>query len=838
MTILPETTHKLKLLRQFFARTDTFAIFAPWGKPCRAEPLGPLDEVLLGHLGIVPKVALTAKKRLAGDEQLQGQFRVGTYCFSPDQTVSWLCYDFDGQGHAAALADPLDAALQCLRTLSKAGLTGYLEKSGGGAGWHVWMFFEEPFPAAKARDLAQLFVPKDVRLESGEPADARAGHGIEVFPKQDSISTGGFGSQVWLPWWVGAPEGANEFYREDGSAELQKYVPVSFESVSVEVVKTLLGEIPINGKDKNVSDSWKSWRAEALAKLPLEKVYGELFTGKKNAGGWLECRDPDSPSGDQNPSAGVADGTGDAARGTFHSFRTGVTLSVFDFLIKRGRAKDLSEACRLVADLSGVSVPTRTKDASRGEEVEGSLDDTCAGLLCSDIGNGKRLALRYGRHLRYCHPWKKWLVYDGKRWRLDDSGAAIAYAKRAALDIYREVSVARDPVQLSLLQKHAPKSCSASAVEAMLRMAASEPGITVQPDALDQDPWSLNVENGTIDLRTGRLRPHSPADLLTRLAPVSFDPEAECPTWLRFLDRIMAGDASLIGFLQRAVGYTLAGDVGADGFFFGHGGGANGKGVFLNTLTKLLGDYAAVLPAEVLLEARSERHPTDKTMLHGVRMAVCQEIKEGRRFDMATVKSLTGRDPITARRMREDFWTFLPTHKLWIAANNQPGVSENDEASWRRIMLVPFEVTIPEAERDPTLSARCAAEGPGILAWAVRGLLEWRAAGEGKQGLQAPARICEATAAYRQQEDILGAFIEDRCVRVPCAKCGKGELYIAFQRWCETTHEPAMPKRSFITRIERLDGVAAAKVSRERGWRGIGIRGAPIQQDMHDGARV
>ena len=266
--------------------------------------------------------------------------------------------------------------------------------------------------------------------------------------------------------------------------------------------------------------------------------------------------------------------------------------------------------------------------------------------------------------------------------------------------------------------------------------------------------------------------------------------------------------------------------------------GPNGKGVFLNTLTSVLGDYAAVLPPELLLEARGERHSTDKTMLHGVRMAICQEIKEGRRFDLGTLKSLTGRDPITARRMREDNWTFLPTHKLWLAANNQPRVPENDEATWRRILLVPFSVTIPEAERDPGLSARCAREAPGILAWAVRGLLDWQATGEGRKGLGPPEPVSKATAAYREQEDTIGAFLRDRCILTPAAVVAKGVLYDEFRNWCEVERESSIPKRNFISRIERLDGISDAKVGGNRGWRGLSLQGAPIQSSLHDGPRA
>ena len=353
MTNLSDASRRLSLLRRFLHRTDVIAIWAPWGRPCPAAPVGNIDEVLLAHLHVGPPVQVTA----SGKPQT-GRFRVGSYCVSKDQTVIWICTDFDGPGHSWVLEDPLAAALKCLRAYAAAGLSAYLERSGSGNGWHVWCFFSEPITAGRGRALAHLLVPKDARLVDGQLAAPIAGHGIEIFPKQDTISDGGLGHQVWLPFWGKAPAGANTFYREDGSAELQQYLPDDFQTASpgdVErVLRTWGGGQP---KEEHRTSDWSEWRALALGQLRLESVYGEWLTGKHKSKGWLECRDPDSPTGDKHPSAGVADGQGEAERGTFHSFIGGKTLSVFDFLVERGRAATFIDACKVIADLSGTPMP-------------------------------------------------------------------------------------------------------------------------------------------------------------------------------------------------------------------------------------------------------------------------------------------------------------------------------------------------------------------------------------------------------------------------------------------------------------------------------------------------
>jgi len=458
-------------------------------------------------------------------------------------------------------------------------------------------------------------------------------------------------------------------------------------------------------------------------------------------------------------------------------------------------------------------------------------------LALSDTGNAKRLVRQHGADLRYCHPWGIWLAFDGARWKADDTAQVDRWAKAAVRTIAGEAEQEDNENRRKALLAHALKSEHAQRHRAMIDLARSEDGIPILPAHLDADPMLFNLENGTIDLRTNTFRDHRRRDLICKLAGVRYATNATCPTFEKFLERILP-DPDLRRYLQRAFGYCLTGDVGAQVLFFAHGAGANGKSTLLNCMLRLLGDYATRAPSELLLASRGDRHPTEKTVLHGRRLAVCYEANEGRRFDLAVVKALTGGDPVTARGMRQDFWTFDPQHKLWLAANAKPVVMANDEATWRRIQCIPFEVTITEEEQDPSLREKLSAELSGILNWALAGCREWLEAGGGKRGLGEPSKVREATEDYRVQEDIIGAFVEDRCVLLPTAKTRKSELYKEFTRWAEDNGESVLTQHDFNTRIAQIANVGSSRTSKARLWIGIRIRTASVQGEIDPEARA
>src|SRR5829696_6964266 len=296
--------------------------------------------------------------------------------------------------------------------------------------------------------------------------------------------------------------------------------------------------------------------------------------------------------------------------------------------------------------------------------------------LCTDTGNAERIADRHGANLRYCYPWGKWLVYDGARWHGDDRGAVVRLAKDTARSIFEEAKEAATDDTAKRLGKWASSSLSESKLRAMVSLAQSEPGIPVLPEEMDASPDLLNVLNGTIDLRTGDLREHRREDLITKVAPVEYDPDANASAWETFLQRVLPGE-ELRAFVQRAVGYSATGDTSEQCMFINHGGGANGKSTFQEAIAAALGDYAMRTPTEMLLAKRGA-HPTEIADLFGMRVVASIEVEDGRRLAEALVKNLTGGDKIRARRMRQDNWQFGPTHTVFMAVNHKPIVKGND----------------------------------------------------------------------------------------------------------------------------------------------------------------
>ena len=442
----------------------------------------------------------------------------------------------------------------------------------------------------------------------------------------------------------------------------------------------------------------------------------------------------------------------------------------------------------------------------------------------TELGNSERFVAKFGDTLRYCHPWRKWLRWDGVRWHKDRDLAVMEMAKT----IPRELFADFQRTNSKDLGKWALKSQGRSCIEAQVALTRS--ALPVLPDRLDRGRWLFNVPNGTIDLRTGTLRAPSRSDYLTTVAPVPFDPAATCPTWDRFLDRIMDGNRDLLDYLRRAVGYSLTGDVGEQCLFILHGGGANGKSTFLDAVHAAIGhEYSKAMAPNILMAKKYENHPTELADLFGARFVSTVEVQQDREFDEVRLKQITGGDPIKARRMREDFWEFEPTHKIWLAANHKPVINGTDHAIWRRIRLVPFTVTIPTDERDKDLPEKLRAELPGIMAWAVRGCLEWQ-----RHGLQDPDEVLVATRGYRKEMDPLDPFLVDRCVVDPQAHGGAGELYLAYKQWAkENRGDNPMSKVDFGKLLGRK-GFEKGKGNRgKRLWRGVGLT-APLHLDHEE----
>ena len=438
----------------------------------------------------------------------------------------------------------------------------------------------------------------------------------------------------------------------------------------------------------------------------------------------------------------------------------------------------------------------------------------------TDTGNAERLVLVYRPSILYCHKWRKWLVWNKRQWHIDGSGTIERLAKETITKFGDAAWAVIDEDKKKRLVNHFFHSQSDSRLRAMISLAESE--VPVVPNQLDTDLNLLNCLNGIINLKTGELLKHSQKYLCTKLAPVNYDANAKCPTFEAFLERAMGGKQSLINFLQRSIGYALTGNVNEKAIFFLYGDGDNGKTTFLETIKTILGDYAGQLPVSSLMAKRqSDGSSNDIAQLRGLRFVTSSEAEQGAKLAEAKVKYITGMGTVQARFLYGELFEFPPTHKIFVDANHKPEIRGDDNAVWNRIKLIPFTVSIPKEEQDKNLAAKLRAEATGILAWAVRGCVEWQ-----KHGLGTPKEINNAVADYRNEMDIVKDFIEERCVGGLDLRIKTSTLYDAFKEWCKLNEQEPLSKAVFVSRLKKMDGLQPCKIANERGWQGINVNAA------------
>jgi putative DNA primase/helicase len=431
----------------------------------------------------------------------------------------------------------------------------------------------------------------------------------------------------------------------------------------------------------------------------------------------------------------------------------------------------------------------------------------------TELGFARRLVDKHGDELRYVVPWNRWLVWDGARWAPDTDG----HVQRCMKVIAREVHTALIRVNAAPeVIRAARRAESSSAIKGALTLAATEPEIAITPDQLDAHPYLLNCRNGVVDLRTGELLSHDPALLLTKMAGAAYEPDAEGAEFTKFLKRIQPSEEMRL-FIRRLLGLSLEGTVTAHILPIFYGDGANGKSTLTDAVMTALGDYADAADPDLLRARTFDAHPTGVADLFGLRLSVLHESDAGHRLAEGTVKRLTGGDRLKARRMREDFWSFDPSHTFVMLTNHKPVVSGTDEGIWRRLRLVPFEVIIPGPERDEDLGGKLADEVDAILAWLVAGHLDWR-----KNGLAEPGKVTEATQAYRAESDPLGRFIGERCLRMPALRTGSTELFKEFEKWCAAEREDPSTPTAFGNAM-KAKGFESHKSSGRMQWHGIGL---------------
>jgi putative DNA primase/helicase len=446
----------------------------------------------------------------------------------------------------------------------------------------------------------------------------------------------------------------------------------------------------------------------------------------------------------------------------------------------------------------------------------GNLADPLPEEPKTELGYARRLIQVYGSQLRYVPAWRRWLVWDGKRWAHDTTGQAARWMKSVARRITADAIAMPEGKERDAAMNLARRAESAAGVSGALTLAGTEDEIVVTPDELDADPFLLNCANGTLDLRTGDRRDHDPADLLTKMAGAAFRPDAKGEAFAAFLQKVQT-DRAMQLFLRRLSGVALEGRVTEHILPIHCGVGANGKTTFINAVDRALGDYSDAADPELLIARSFDAHPTGVADLFGLRLAILHESDRGRRLAEGTVKRLTGGERLKARRMREDFWSFDPSHTFVMLTNHKPVISGTDEGIWRRIKLVPWDVVIPADERDEELGDRLALEADYILTWLVRGYQDWH-----EHGLGEPEQVIQATAEYRAESDALARFLEQRCLTGKHFRVQSSELFAAWQKWCAGEGEDPGSQTAFSTTLVNL-GYDKHATNTGKVWKGLGL---------------
>jgi putative DNA primase/helicase len=385
-------------------------------------------------------------------------------------------------------------------------------------------------------------------------------------------------------------------------------------------------------------------------------------------------------------------------------------------------------------------------------------------------------------------------------------------------NIYDELLKTDDYRERIDIEKFGMISESTRRREAFVRSAQWIPELNIRSEDLDNNPWLLNIQNGTIDVSTGEFREHRQGEMITKIANVEYNPEADCPQWKQFIREIMNYKTELINFVQTAAGWALTGDISEQTMFILYGSGANGKSTFLNTIMYLLGDYAIATPTETFMKKSGDQHTNDIARLRGTRVVTTTEADQGRRLSEPLIKKITGNDPMTARFLYGEYFNFVPTFKIFMATNHKPVIKGTDYGIWRRIKLIPFTTRITEEKQDKHLEFKLREEASGILNWLLEGVERWK-----RERLKAPVIVLNATDEYRGEMDVIGNFLKERCNQEKGLSIRIRELYKAYSDWCDENNEHACSERFFSLRLKEI-GFEQMRTAEARYWSGIGLR--------------
>ena len=431
-----------------------------------------------------------------------------------------------------------------------------------------------------------------------------------------------------------------------------------------------------------------------------------------------------------------------------------------------------------------------SRDLRANKFVHGEMQFT-------DITNRDYFLKAFGDKIRFCLMWNKFLLWNGTCWEIDKKGKVEEDCVDFVHHMYRGLRVINDLQLQKDFEKHLIKSESFRRIQALVGLLKMSKDIKVSDDELDTDNYLFNVNGITLNLKNGKGFPPEPKNLITKKSKFVYDKEAKCPTWDLFLMQIFNQDKDLIRFVQKAMGYSLSGDVTEQCLFILWGTGANGKSTFLNVLQELFGDYACTTGTETFMKKTSEQS-NDLARLKGIRLVTTTEVEQGKSLSESLIKQITGGDEITARFLYGEYFFFKPTFKIFMATNHKPKIRGADNGIWRRIKMIPFTVTIPPEQRDKTLTEKLIAENSGILNWLIAGYAMWR-----KEGLGEPDAIREANEEYRMDMDVVGTFVND-CFDIDATlrwRLPNQMLYQTYIKWCNVNNERVMSQKWLTMRM-------------------------------------
>ena len=414
-----------------------------------------------------------------------------------------------------------------------------------------------------------------------------------------------------------------------------------------------------------------------------------------------------------------------------------------------------------------------------------------------DTGNAQRFVDEFGENIRYHYKNKCWMIWDGKTWCKDDKQQIKNLADKMIREVKKEYfdELGKDDKKAEVILKNFKHLSSTSGKDAMLKEAMHIQSIATTNTDYDTNPYLLNCENGVVDLKTGTLLPHDKRYMLSKNTHVNVDFNGKPKEWINALNGIFQNNEGVLSFVKKAVGYSLTGDTKEQCFFQCYGNGANGKSVFLNTISNVLGDYAINAQVQSILakgNGNGGNASPDIARMNGSRFVRTNEPNEGSRFDEGLVKQLTGGDIVTARFLYGEEFQFKSEFKMWIACNYKIVVRGTDKGIWRRMRLIPFEAEFEGKNEDKNLENKIKAEYPQILAWAIQGCLQWQ-----KEGLEMPDEIRIATNEYRDEMDIVRSFAKDRIKMKPGNKIKASLIYTAYKQWARDGNEYMMSNQKF-----------------------------------------